>query len=125
MKKTFFEFIRYIAVGVAATIFDYGTYYLLTRLLYLPAVAANPIAYLIGNVVSFVGQRTITFRSHGRPAHQYLRFLLVNIIGLAISQLTLVVLLRLGVNDLVAKAAGVITSGSFNYLANRFWTFTN
>jgi len=25
----------------------------------------------------------------------------------------------------IAKAAGVITSGTFNYLSNRFWTFTN
>ena len=123
MKKTFFELVRYVLVGIMATVVDYGAYYILTRFLFFSAVFANPIAYLAGNVVSFLGQRTVTFRSHGRPGSQYLRFLVVNATGLVISQLTLVVLMRLGVDDLVAKAAGVITSGTFNYLSNRFWTF--
>jgi putative flippase GtrA len=125
MKKTFFELVRYVSVGIAATIVDYGAYYILTRYFFVAAVYANPFAYVVGNVVSFVGQRTVTFRSHGRPGSQYLRFLVVNATGLVISQFTLVVLLRFGVNDLVAKAAGVLTSGTFNYLSNRFWTFTN
>jgi len=125
MKKTFFELVRYVLVGVVATAVDYGAYYILTRFFFFAAVVANPVSYVCGNVVSFLGQRTITFRSHGRPGRQYLRFLIVNVTGLVISQFTLVVLLRLGVNDLVAKAAGVLTSGTFNYLSNRFWTFTN
>ena len=123
MKKTFFELVRYVSVGVMATVVDYGAYYILTRSFSFAATVANPGAYLVGNVVSFLGQRTVTFRSHGHPGSQYLRFLVVNATGLVISQFTLVVLMRLGVNDLVAKAAGVITSGTFNYLANRFWTF--
>jgi putative flippase GtrA len=123
MKKKFFEFVRYVLVGIVATVVDYGGYYILTRFLFFPATSANPVAYLVGNVVSFLGQRSVTFRSHGHPGRQYLRFLVVNVTGLIISQFTLVVLLRLGVDDLIAKAAGVITSGTFNYLANRFWTF--
>jgi len=123
MKKTFFEFVRYVLVGVAATAVDYGAYFFLTRALAMAAPLANPIAYSLGNVASFIGQRTITFRSHGHPGGQYARFLLVNIIGLVISQLTLMAIIYFGVNDLLAKAAGVITSGTFNYLCNRFWTF--
>ena len=123
MKKTFFELVRYVLVGAAATVVDYGAYYVLTRYFFIAAVFANQVSYVFGNIVSFLGQRAITFRSHGHPGPQYLRFLVVNAVGLIVSQLTLVILLRLGVNDLLAKAAGVITSGSFNYLSNRFWTF--
>ena len=125
MKRTFFELVRYGLVGVAATIVDYGAYYFLTRSFLFSATIANPLSYLCGNVVSFYGQRTITFRSRGHTGKQYLRFLVVNATGLVVSQATLVVLLGLGVNDLFAKAAGVITSGMFNYLSNRFWTFAN
>ncbi len=125
MKKTFFELVRYVSVGLMATIVDYGTYYLLTRFFFFSATISNPVSYLCGNVVSFFGQRTITFRSHGHTGKQYLRFLVVNAAGLIVSQVTLVALMYFGVNDLFAKAAGVITSGSFNYLANRFWTFAN
>lgn len=123
MKKTFFELVRYVLVGIAATVVDYGSYYALTRYFFLTAQTANPIAYLLGHIASFAGHRTISFRSSGRPGRQYLRFLLVNFVGLAISQLTLVVLLRFGAHDLIAKAAAVATSGFFNYLANKFWTF--
>jgi putative flippase GtrA len=123
MKKTFFELVRYILVGGIATIVDYGSYFALTRFFFLTAQTANPIAYLLGHIASFVGHRTISFRSSGHPGHQYLRFFIVNIVGLAISQLTLVALLRFGAHDLIAKAAAVATSGLFNYLANKFWTF--
>ncbi len=125
MKKTFFELVRYVSVGIGATIVDYGAYFLLTRFVFFSATIANPLSYLCGNVVSFYGQRIITFRSHGHTGKQYLRFLVVNAAGLVVSQATLVIFLHFGINDLVAKAAGIITSGTFNYLSNRFWTFTN
>lgn len=125
MKKTIFELIRYVLVGVMASIVDYGAYYLLTRSFLFSATISNPASYLCGNLVSFFGQRMITFRSHGHTGKQYLRFLVVNAAGLIVSQITLVILLNFGVNDLIAKAASVITSGTFNYLFNRFWTFAN
>jgi putative flippase GtrA len=123
MKKTFFQLVRYVAVGGAATAVDYGSYYFLTRGLSVGVLAANPLAYLAGNVVSFLGHRFITFRSEGKPLGEYVRFLLVTAIGLAVSQTVFVVLVWLGVHDLISKAAAVIVSGCFNYLANRFWTF--
>jgi putative flippase GtrA len=123
MIKTFFQLVRYVLVGAAATVFDLGAYYIFTRFLFLAAEIANPLSYLTGNIISFLGQRTITFHSNGRPGPQYFRFLVVSAIGLGISQTTLLVGLHFGLHDLVAKVACVITSGGFNYLANRFWTF--
>jgi putative flippase GtrA len=123
MKKTFFQLVRYVLVGGAATAFDYGVYFLFTRGLFLAVELANPLSYLAGSVFSFLGQRSITFRSNGNPWPQYFRFVIVNAIGLCVSQATLLIGLHFGLHDLVAKVVCVITSGSFNYLANRFWTF--
>lgn len=121
--RTFFQFFRYALVGGAATAADYGSYYLLTRSASLDSLVANPLSYLAGNVVSFVGHRTITFHSHGQVAPQYLRFIGVTIVGIIISQLVVWVSLRLGVYDLIGKAFAVALSGLFNYLVNRSWTF--
>lgn len=123
MKKTFFQLIRYVTVGGAATAVDYGLYYFLTRGAFFDALAANPLAYLAGNVVSFLGHRFITFRSVSKPFAEYFRFLLVTTIGLAVSQAIMVFFVRLGVHDLISKAVAIVMSGCFNYLANRFWTF--
>jgi dolichol-phosphate mannosyltransferase len=123
MKKTFFQLVRYVGVGATATGADYGSYYLLTRAFGLGVYVSNPLAYLAGNVISFLGHRFITFRSAGKPFGEYVRFLCVTAVGLGISQLAIWVSLSLGFHDLVAKALAVIVSGCFNYLANRFWTF--
>ncbi len=124
MKKTIFELIRYFFVGLAATFVDYGAYIFLTRFLLFHVLYANPLAYAVGSVVSFVGQRTITFRSRERYVwHQYLRFIAVNLVGLGLSQLVIIIGLKIGVHDLIAKAATIVVAGAFNYLGNRFWTF--
>jgi putative flippase GtrA len=123
MKKVFFELVRYVFVGGAATAVDYGSYYLLTRGLAMGALAANPLAYLAGNFVSFTGHHFVTFRSSGKPLGEYVRFVIVTAVGLGISQIVVWLLLGLHTHDLIAKAASVVISGLFNYLANRFWTF--
>jgi putative flippase GtrA len=123
MPQTIFQFLRYVLVGGAATVADYGSYYLLTRASGMDSLTANPLSYMAGNVISFLGHRNVTFRSRGRVSSQYLRFICVTVVGIAISQLAIWSLLRLGAHDLVSKAFSVAASGFFNYTANRFWTF--
>lgn len=70
-----------------------------------------------------MGHRYITFHSTGQPAKEYLKFIVITAGGLVISQLTVVALYQMGIHDLVAKLAAVFTSGLFNFLLNRYWTF--
>jgi putative flippase GtrA len=123
MIKTIFQLLRYISVGATSTLADYGSYIFFTRIAAMPALEANPLSYLIGNVVSFFGHRPITFRSQGNPMPEYVRFVFVSIAGLLVSQIVIAFALYIGIADLVAKAAAVLVSGAFNYLMNRFWTF--
>jgi len=122
-EATFFQIARYFVVGAVSTVADYGSYLFFTRGLALSAFDANPLAYLFGNAVSFFGHHFITFRSHGKPLPEYLRFIFVSIVGLGVSQAVIAATLGLGAPDLIAKAAAVFISGLFNYLCNRFWTF--
>ncbi len=123
MLKTFWQMVRYGIVGATATAFDYAAYFFFTRALGWSVGWANPVAYCIGNVVSFLGHRSITFRSSGAVTAEYGKFIVVTVLGLGLSQLVVVGLVALSVNDLIAKAASVLVSGLFNYLLNRFWTF--
>ena len=123
MKLPFGELARYVLVGGASTVADYGSYFFLTRYLAFPALFANPVAYLFGNVVSFFGHHFITFRSRAQPHTEYPQFLIVSVVGLGVSQGVLSAALALGAPDLVSKGAAVLISGLFNYLANRYWTF--
>ncbi len=123
MKKTFLQLIRYVMVGAASTVADYGAYLFFTRITAMPALEANPLAYAIGNIVSFYGHRIVTFRSRGKPMAEYARFAVVSIAGLLVSQIVVAAALYVGISDLVGKAASIIISGMFNYLMNRYWTF--
>jgi putative flippase GtrA len=123
MKRRIFEMIRYGLVGGVATLADASSYYVLSRIVGLHVLAANPLAYFIGNLISFAGHRLITFHSSGKPLSEYSRFLAVTAVGLGISQLVVWSLVRIGLNDLLAKAVSIAASGLFNYAANSLWTF--
>jgi putative flippase GtrA len=123
MRLPFWELAKYVGVGAVATIVDYVSYILLTRLFGIPVLAANPLSYLLGNGVSFTGHHFITFRSREKPLPEYIRFAVVSAAGLGVSQLVIMSALWLGFPDLISKAASVLISGLFNYLSNRFWTF--
>jgi len=123
MKKMILQFFIYLAVGLTSTGFDYGAYYLLTRHGDMSSLAANPVAYMAGNVISFFGHRVFTFHSRGNPIFEYIRFIIVTGFGLGVSQLVLWACLKIGFHDLLAKGFSVFLSGFCNYLANRFWTF--
>lgn len=121
MRKIAYEMARYFTVGATASFVDYAVYYFLV---YdgLSALAANPLSYLVGNVVSFIGHHSITFRSKGSPTREYIRFCAVTFTGLLVSQAAIWVFIKFS-DDLYAKAAAILVSGLFNYLMNRYWTF--
>ncbi len=116
---------RYCMVGAVASLVDYGSYFLFTRLLYIAPHGANVVAYVCGNVVSFLGHRFFTFHTTDNPQifREYARFLVVTIIGLAISQAIVVFSLQAGITDLIGKGFAVVVSGLFNFIVNSLWTF--
>jgi putative flippase GtrA len=124
MRIALRELLRYVTIGSVSTAVDYGFYLLLTRVVGLAALTANPLSYLFGNVVSFYGHHFITFRSRGKTFPEYVRFLGVSVSGLVLSQAVIAVALAAGLPDLLSKAAAVVVSGLFNYCMNRYWTFS-
>ena len=116
---------RYCVVGSVALLVDYASYFFFTRSLHLAPYAANILAYCCGNVFSFVGHRFITFHAGGSPKifSQYLRFLVVTVIGLTVSEFVILLTIDRGIPDIYGKAAAVLLSGVCNFYLNSVWTF--
>jgi len=123
MWKLAGELFRYGVIGVSSSAVDFLAYVVFTRVTGLHALTANVLAYLVGHLVSYFGNRMFTFRTSGKMGAEYFRFWVVNLIGLVMSQIILAAGLHVGIHDLYAKVAAIVLSGGFNFLANRYWTY--
>jgi len=120
-------FWRFSVVGVSNTIVDYGLFYILTRLVHLEALTANPISVEIAIIWSFIWNSFWTFSERKVSQSLFVRFAVfqfVSLGGLALSQISLLIFNQfLNIFDLSAKALTIPIVLVFNYLLNSRWTF--
>lgn len=115
---------KFGAVGVVNTLVDSVVYLGLTQGAHLSAVSANSASYSCGIICSFVLNRSWTFKgSHRRPLMiQSMLFLLVNLGGLALSNLVIWSVVGY-VGVLPAKAVVLVITFVWNYALNRLVVF--
>lgn len=92
------QLIRYAFVGVLNTGLGYAVIFLCMGVFDWSPVSSNVAGYAVGFVVSFLLNRTFTFRSTGRARGELKRFLLI---------FALAYLANLGVLVLLVHAAGL------------------
>lgn len=122
------QFIKFSIVGASITVFDFGIYTSLTRLIEFLGyyyLIANLISFSCAVTASFFLNKYWTFRNKERGIHlQYGKFLVVASIGLAGNELILFSLVHFfGVYDLLAKAIATAVIWFWNFFANKHWTF--
>jgi putative flippase GtrA len=119
------QFSKFAVVGVLNTITSYSVYGISTRWLGLDPLIANVVAFAVAVTVSYVLNKTWTFRDPARVSvNQYSRFVGISAGGFAISEVSILVLHHaLGVHDLIAFSVGVGAAMFWNFFANRRWTF--
>ena len=126
------RFARFLTVGALGTFLDFG---LLTafKLIGLPTLPANSISFSAGVVNNFTLNSRWTFadRNNGNWRAQFLQFLVVSLIGLALNN-AIVLLLEAPLGAWIGDAAWgyapakIVATGVvvfWNYFANRNWTF--
>ncbi len=118
---------RFLAIGMAGAVIDYGVYISLTRRTGFFAshlVAANTIAFLAANANSFYWNRQWNFGG-GKPAgKQYLTFVSVSLVYLAVIQsLFWVLIAQFHVFDLLAKAMAIGFALTVYFTVLRQWVF--
>ncbi|MEX0621791.1 MAG: GtrA family protein [Candidatus Woykebacteria bacterium] len=132
-EKFFFQLYRrrtlwkFAMVGTSGAIIDYSLFFVLTRFLGLPPLAANPISVEAAIIWNFTWNNIWTFSARTVPKplwKKFLTFQLVSLGGLLLSQNSLFLFsYLLNIFDLIAKALTIPIVALFNYLVNSRWTF--
>jgi putative flippase GtrA len=132
---TLARFLRFAVVGVSATTIDLGLFYLLVTEWgwQTPALllAAKSLSFGLGVTNGFLWNRWWTFQATaGHAPTQYVKFLLVNLIGLALDngivQLAFLIgrsWLPLKLLTLIAGLLAIPPVALWNFAAHSLWTF--
>ena len=93
-------------------------------LLGLSPIASNVLGYSIALVVSFILNRTFTFRSTGRQSSEMLRFLIVFAIAFGANLAVLYVLVEyLFIHEALSQIFAGIFYVAISYLMNKYLVF--
>jgi putative flippase GtrA len=116
------KFIKFCAVGFSGMFIDFGTTWLLKEKLNVNKYIANSTGFILAASSNYLINRFWTFHSiNPRIATEYLSFISISLIGLAINNFVIYLLNgRMKLNFYLSKlmAIGVVTVWNFfmNYL---------
>ena len=112
--------IKYFFIGILAASIELLTFSLFLK--YINYVIANSIAYSFGVITSFTLNRIFNFKVKDKIIIRFGRFLIVNIIGLFISNSILFYFSGL-MPYIELKILSMPIVIFFQFLMNYFWTF--
>ncbi len=119
--------LRYGMVGVVGTIIDVGLLYLLVEFAHFPILSAATLSFCAAVANNFFMNKYWTFKNREKKSlRQSLKFLATALVGLALNNLILSLLIF--VFHIWYVFAKLITSGIvffWNFSANKFWTFAS
>ena len=130
LRPLILKFLKFGVVGTSGMVVHFGVLYLFKELVGLNPFVANTIGFVIAASTNYILNRIWTFRSHEKHvAVEYLKFILVSVIGLGINNGTLWLTGKLlpSWNDdwrfyvLWIFAVGVTTL--WNFFGNMLFTF--
>lgn len=115
-------FVKYLGVGVVNTLFGFGLIFALMFFGLSPELA-NLVGYGFGVCLSYVLNKTFTFKSKAKNKAQFFKFVASMLIAYILNFIALKLLLGLEVNAYLAQvvAGGVYTISGF--LLSKFWSF--
>jgi putative flippase GtrA len=119
------KMISFAMIGVANALVDFGVFAFAYKLLEMPLVPSNVVAWLVAVSGSYVMNTLITFRKEsGRILRRedYLKFVASGILGVFAATTTLVVL-SYYVEVFVAKFVSILVSFAANFTMSHFVVF--
>jgi putative flippase GtrA len=120
------QLMRFAAVGVLNTVLGYAVIFACMYLAGLGAVTSNVIGYLVGLIVSYVMNRTFTFRSVAPASREMIRFVSIFLLAYLANLAVLVLSIdHFGVHEGVAQiGAGVVYFG-LSFIMNKYYVFAD
>jgi putative flippase GtrA len=123
--ENWLQLVRFAVVGGAGFVINLAVYTLCVHSLGIDYHAAAVISWLVAVANNFVLNRHWTFDAgEGRAHFQAMRFLIVSLVALAVSQLLLTAFVEgAGISKVAAQALAVAASMPLNFLGNKLWSF--
>lgn len=118
------QFSRFLLVGVLNSLLGYLIIFGCMYVLKISPEVSNLIGYSVGLALSFVLNRTFTFRSSGKQSGELIRFLAVFTVAYGANLAVLYLLVRIllihaGISQVIAGVVYVI----FTYFMNKSFVF--
>ena len=120
------QFFYFTGLGAIGTAGHYATLIVLVQLWDVDPVIATTFGFIVGAVINYMLNYHITFQSDKRHVEALSKFLLVATIGAGINAFIMFVGVDgLKIHYLLAQiiATGIVLA--WNFLVNKFWTFTD
>lgn len=118
------QFVRFLLVGFFNTCLGYTIIFSCMYLLGLSPILSNALGYLIALLISFILNRTFTFRSRGRSSSELLRFLAVFAVAYCVNLAVLYELLKFSfTHEAVSQILAGIVYVILSYMMNKFLVF--
>lgn len=108
-------FLRYLESGIAAALFDFGSYFVLLHL-GVWYVTANIVGNALGFVSAFLFHKYISFQRSGSMLNHFVRYCVLNVVNIVAQTALLWIFVELlGIDASSAKVAswGVTVLGNF------------
>jgi putative flippase GtrA len=118
------RFIKFLGVGGAATLIQYGILIAMVELFQASALVGSTVGYLVSGIFNYTLNYYFTFTSTAGHGHAVTRFVIVAMVGLALnSGLVFLFTDVLAVFYITAQvvATGVVVI--WNFIAHKHWTY--
>lgn len=114
----------FAVVGIAATLTHVAAALATRALAGVAPLEANLVGYIAAVGVSYLGNARLTFRRPAWRGGQFLRFVVVSLLGLGVTQaLTWLLVLRLGWPFWAGLGVVAVATPSFSFALSRAWAF--
>jgi putative flippase GtrA len=123
MSRSFFQFIRYAAVGMASNGVGFVLYLLMTALGFGPKVSMS-LLYTVGVLQSFIFNKKWTFNHHGDQTVAFLRYFLIYGFGYFINLGALIIFVdRFGYPHHLVQGAMIPVIAVLLFVMQKIWVF--
>ena len=114
------QFIKYVIVGSTAFFTEYCLFLLLPHNTSSSLVVAQTMSFSAGLVISFLGNRTLTFKEGGQYKHapraQFMRYLLLAVVNIFLTNISITLLVKFGISASIAKLMVMVLVVAWNFV---------
>ncbi len=123
-RENWLQLIRFCLVGASGYVVNLLVYTLLLKAAGFHYLAAATGSFIVAVTNNYTWNRLWTFRGQrGHVAYQGLRFLVVSTLALAANLVVLHLLVRVGVDKVLAQATAIVLVMPLNFVGNKLWSF--